>query len=87
MNAIETIKYVALVDLAEVWGEIEVSREAAIARGAEFLDAEKTDDGEWRYYDEGAADFFESDDDDVAALGAALIAGHKDVYSIWCANF
>lgn len=83
-----SIRYVYLSgDLKEAWGELVCSPLAARTRAAEYLGGQLDDAGGCRYEDEETQETYTADAASLEALGAALLAGRRDVYSLWCARF
>ena len=60
----------------------------AIAAGAAGIGAEDHPDHGWVYLASEVCEHVAVDSDDLAALGAALLAGHPmgECYSIWCSE-
>lgn len=82
------IDYTWMHDNAQRYGALHCSRSDAIERAAEALRADVTTDGRYRYYASETGSHWLVSADDMAALGAALLAGHSlsECYSIWCAD-
>ena len=69
-------------ELSSSWtGDVD----AAIEDGRELLCA----DEHGVYFDDATQSRWQSSDDDLAVLGAAILGGHgdsPDLYSLWCAS-
>lgn len=68
------------------YGDNQFPRAACIAAAIERLGAVTLADGDYAYYAEESREWWTVTDDDVAELGAMLLAGESDAYSIWCAE-
>ncbi len=61
-------------------------RASAIAAAAGYLEASQSDAG-WTYLAEETGETFLVTDDNMAKLGAAVLAGRaSDAYSYWCTS-
>ena len=81
-----TIRYIYSADSTDRWDEWTGDRTAAIEAACEALDARGTPEG-YAHDDIDVGECVESEAA-MAALGAALLAGHDlgTVYSVWCAT-
>lgn len=84
----QTIFYTYAEDTTERTGQIACDRDEAIARAVDELDAERMEDGRYRYHADEAGRDYAVTADEMAELGAGLLAGHSmgSLYSIWCSS-
>ncbi len=65
---------------------LKCERASAIAAAAGYLEASQSDAG-WTYLAEETGETFVVTDDNMAKLGAAVLAGRaSDAYSYWCTS-
>lgn len=73
----------ALQAEAEAWAEAQEEKAAAARIEAALNILKEASSGQARRYETWAF----ADDDDLDALGAAVLAGAADAYSLWCAQY
>jgi len=84
----EEIRYTWMDGCTQKHGSWHGQRSEAVDRGVEAVDAYRFKGG-WRYHADEVNAEVDVSDNDLAALGAALLSGHSmnEAYSIWCAEY